>query len=69
MVTVGTKLKQTLSNLKSCQADFESFALETNNQQAKQFYAEAAQRTQQLVDDLNERVEQVERQEPQYQGF
>src|SRR5699024_8650958 len=42
-MTVGSQIKQTLAGLKSAQASFEQFALQTENQQAKQLYENAAQ--------------------------
>jgi hypothetical protein len=65
-MTVATQVKQTLAGLKSAQASFETFALQTDNEQAKQFYQNAAEQTQQLVDSLNTRVEQLVQEEPQY---
>ena len=68
-MTVGTKVKQTLANLKGCQADFESYAMETQDQQAKQLWTQAAQQTQSLINQVESRVKQIEQQEPQYKGF
>ncbi|MFD1735563.1 DUF1657 domain-containing protein [Bacillus salitolerans] len=65
-MTVATQVKQTLAGLKSAQASFETFALQTENEQAKQFYQNASQQTQQLVDSLNSRVQQIQDEEPQY---
>jgi len=68
-VTVGTQVKQVLSNLKSCQANLETFALQTQNQQAKDLYTNAAMQTKSIVDMLQTRVNDIELQEPQYRGF
>ncbi|MFX3623373.1 MAG: DUF1657 domain-containing protein [Ectobacillus sp.] len=65
-MTVITKLKQTISGLKSAQASLEGFALDTDNQQAKQVFQNAAQQTQTIIDSLSPRVQQVEEEEPQY---
>jgi hypothetical protein len=65
-VTIISQVKQTLAGLKSAQASFETFALGTDNQQAKQLYQDAAKQTQQLVDSLSARVQQIEQEEPQY---
>ncbi|MEI5877319.1 DUF1657 domain-containing protein, partial [Bacillus paranthracis] len=54
-MTVITKLKQTVSGLKSAQASLEGFALDTDNQQAKQLFQTAAQQTQTIIDSLNPR--------------
>ncbi|WP_096434804.1 DUF1657 domain-containing protein [Alteribacter populi] len=65
-MTVVTQVKQTLAGLKSAQASLEGFALQTDNQQAKQMFQQAAQDTQMIVDSLNPRLQQIEQEEPQY---
>jgi ElaB/YqjD/DUF883 family membrane-anchored ribosome-binding protein len=66
-MTVATQIKQTLAGLKSAQASLETFALQTDNQQAKQTYENCAQQAQSLVDSLSKRVQEIEQEEPQYQ--
>lgn len=68
-LTVASQVKTTLASLKSAQANLESFALSTQNQEAKQLFETAAQSTQQIVDQVNSRVQQLESEEPQYKGF
>ncbi|MCM3570948.1 MULTISPECIES: DUF1657 domain-containing protein [Bacillaceae] len=65
-MTVITQVKQTLAGLKSAQASFETFALGTDNQQAKQLYQDAAKQTQSVIDTLEPRIQQIEQEEPQY---
>ncbi len=65
-MTVINDIKQTVSGLKSAQANLESFALATENQQAKQTYQNAAQQTQTIIDSLLPRMQEVEQEEPQY---
>ncbi|RID85105.1 DUF1657 domain-containing protein [Peribacillus asahii] len=65
-MTVINQVQQTLSGLKSAQASFETFALQTDNQQAKQLYQQAAQQTQAIVDSISPRVQQIQEEEPQY---
>lgn len=65
-MTVASQVKQTLAGLKSAQASFEQFALQTQNQQAKQFYTDAANQTETIVSTLEQRVQQIEQEEPQY---
>ncbi|MFT4414214.1 DUF1657 domain-containing protein [Fredinandcohnia humi] len=65
-MTVATQVQQTLAGLKSAQASFETFALQTENQQAKQMYQQAAQQTQSIVDMVNQRVQDIQTEEPQY---
>lgn len=68
-MTVAAQLKQTVASLKSAQGNLESFALQTQNQQAKQLFTNAAQQTKAIVDSLEPRVSQIESEEPQYKGF
>lgn len=65
-MTVAAQVKQTLAGLKSAQASFETFALQTENKAAKQIYQQAAQQTQAIVDLINSRVQEIESEEPQY---
>ncbi|PLR67638.1 MULTISPECIES: DUF1657 domain-containing protein [Bacillaceae] len=65
-MTVSAQVKQTLAGLKSAQASLETFALGTDNQQAKQLYQQAAQQTQAVVDSISPRLQEIEQEEPQY---
>lgn len=65
-MTVVSQVKQTLAGLKSAQASFETFALQTDNQAAKQMYQQAATQTQAIVDLFNNRVQEIQDEEPQY---
>lgn len=65
-MTVGTQVKQTIAGLKSAQASLETFALGTDNQQAKQLYQTAAQQTQAVIDSIQPRLQEIEKEEPQY---
>ncbi|TKH04869.1 DUF1657 domain-containing protein [Peribacillus simplex] len=65
-MTVINDVKTTLAGLKSAQASFETFALSTDNEQAKQLYQQAAQQTQSIVDSITPRIEEIQNEEPQY---
>lgn len=65
-MTVINDVKTALAGLKSVQASFETFALSTDNQQAKQLYQDAANQTQSVIDKISPRVQQIEQEEPQY---
>ncbi|MCK1985355.1 MULTISPECIES: DUF1657 domain-containing protein [Peribacillus] len=65
-MTVINDVKTTLAGLKSAQANFETFALSTDNEQAKQLYQQAAQQTQTIVDSITPRIEEIQNEEPQY---
>jgi len=65
-MTVGTQVKQTLAGLKAAQASFETFALQTQNKNAKQLYQNAAQQTQSIIDNIEPRMQEITAEEPQY---
>lgn len=65
-MTVSTQVKQTIAGLKSAQASFEQFALQTENKQAKQMYQGAAQQTDAIVQSVEPRMLEIEQEEPQY---
>ncbi|WP_026584318.1 DUF1657 domain-containing protein [Bacillus sp. J33] len=65
-MTVGTQVKQALAGLKSAQASLETFALGTENENAKQLYQNAAQQTQTIIDSLEPRLQEITQEEPQY---
>lgn len=65
-MTVATQVKQVIASLRSVQASFEQFALQTENQQAKQLYANAAEQTKQILQTVEPRLKEIEQEEPQY---
>lgn len=68
-MTVASQVKTCLASLKSAQASLEQFALETQNQEAKDLFTSAAQQTQQIAQQVEGRVTELEKEEPQYRGF
>lgn len=66
LMTVVNQVKTTLAGLKSAQASFETFALGTENQQAKSLYENAAKQTQSVIDSIEPRLQEIEAEEPQY---
>ncbi|MBL0386695.1 DUF1657 domain-containing protein [Tumebacillus sp. ITR2] len=68
-MTVSQQVKTTLASLKGAQASLETFALGTQNQKAKQMYTQAAQQTQSIVNTMQQRVNELEKEEPTYKGF
>ncbi|UQZ36593.1 DUF1657 domain-containing protein [Paenibacillus sp. PK3_47] len=68
-MTVITQVKTCLASLKSAQASLEQFALETQNQEAKTLFTNAAEQTQQIALQVEGRVTELEKEEPQYRGF
>lgn len=66
MMTVGTKMQQTVASCESTLANLHSFSLETQDQTAKQMYQNLANQQQQIIDNLKARESYIEAQEPQY---
>lgn len=65
-MTVETNVRQAVADLKGVQASLETFALATENQNAKQLYQNAAQQTQTIIDSITPRLQEIEQEEPQY---
>ena len=65
-MTVGSKMHQTLASLESAVGSLKSFALETDDQTAKQQFTQYAQQLDGIVQGLKGRVNYVEQQEPGY---
>jgi len=65
-MTVGTRLHQTLASLEGVKADLESFALETEDTQAKSEFSQYAKQLESITQGFKQRVNYVEQQEPQY---
>ncbi|MGI5838540.1 MAG: DUF1657 domain-containing protein [bacterium] len=68
-MTIGQKLHSALASAESLCADLKTFALETDNQQSKQTYAQLAQQMEGTVNTLKAQVNTAEAQEPQYKVF
>ncbi|MGI6575078.1 MAG: DUF1657 domain-containing protein [bacterium] len=65
-MTVGQKMHQTLASLESARADLSSFALDTQDQTAKQAFNTCVNQLDSIVSTLKARINFVEQQEPQY---
>ncbi|WP_366922308.1 DUF1657 domain-containing protein [Metallumcola ferriviriculae] len=65
-MTVGQQLHQTLGMLRTAGGQLQTYSLQTMDPQAKQFYNSCSQQLEQMVNDLSNRVNYVEQQEPTY---
>ncbi|MBU7007099.1 DUF1657 domain-containing protein [Phosphitispora fastidiosa] len=65
-MTVGDKIHQTLASLEGAAANLKTFALETNDQNAKQMFNDLSGQVETISNSLKGRVNYVEQQEPQY---
>lgn len=67
-MTVGSKVKQTLVTLNSCEASLRIYSLQERNKKARSIYTEALKEISEIKMDLEKRVGEIEFQEPQYKG-
>lgn len=65
-VTIGTKIQQTIASCEGALANLDSFALETQDQAAKTMFKNLAQQQRTILDQLNQRLQYVQSEEPQY---
>lgn len=65
-MTVGQKMHQTLASLESAAADLKSYALDTQDKNAKQMFSDFANQVESIAQGLKGRVNYIEQQEPQY---
>ncbi|TCO72307.1 DUF1657 domain-containing protein [Marinisporobacter balticus] len=68
-MTVGAKVKQTLANLEGIQSTLKLYAIQTQHENAKATFEEAAKTTSEVIKDLEERIKTLEFEEPQYKGY
>lgn len=65
-MTVGTQMQQAISGSESVLASLKGFALETQDQNMKQTYQQLAEQQQTIVEQLNNRLQYMQQEEPQY---
>ncbi|MDW7674811.1 MAG: DUF1657 domain-containing protein [Bacillota bacterium] len=65
-MTVGQKLHQSMGMLKMLSGNFHTFAMDTQDQMAKQMFTNFSKQLDQMTQDLTNRIDYVEGQEPQF---
>lgn len=65
-MTIGQKMHQTLASLQGAAGDMKTFALETQDQNAKKMFSDFANQLETIVQGLRGRVNYIEQEEPQY---
>lgn len=68
-MTVGSQVKQCLASLKSVKAGLETFALQSVDKETKETLLHAADEFELIISDIQQRISELEREEPQYKGF
>ena len=67
-MTVASQVKKTLATLKGNQGTLRLYMLQTRDENAKLVYTDALEVTGKIINDLEERMQTLEYQEPQYKG-
>ncbi len=65
-MTVGTQMQQAIAGMQSAAATMKTFALETEDESAKQDFKQIAENLDIALDVLKGRQEYIQQQEPQY---
>lgn len=65
-MTVASKFAQTVASAEGVAADLKTFALEVQDQQAKQMFQQLAQTMDNTVSQLRSRLHYIMQEEPQY---
>ncbi|MGI6112960.1 MAG: DUF1657 domain-containing protein [Mahellales bacterium] len=65
-MTVGAQMQQVIASVQSAAATMKTFALETQDQQAKQTFEKLARDLENALQSLQQRQQYIEQQEPQY---
>jgi hypothetical protein len=65
-MTVATQMQQAIAGIQSATATMKTFALETQDKQAKQDFQKIAQQLDEALQSLQGRQQYIEQQEPQY---
>ena len=65
-MTVGTQMQQAIAGIQSAAATMQTFALQTEDKQAKQDFQNIANQLNTALDTLKGRQKYLEEQEPQY---
>jgi Protein of unknown function (DUF1657) len=67
-MTVASNVKQCMVSLKSAQATLSNLAQKSSDEHAKQIFHESMLEVEKTISDLQERIGQLEFEEPQYKG-
>jgi len=68
-MTVGSRVKQTLSGLRGAESTLEIYAAQTRDRESKRVFEEAVKTINEISGDLEKRIGVLELEEPQYKGL
>ena len=68
-MTVIAKVKQTLASLKGVQGTLDIYATQTEDKETREKFKEAVHISEDIIQDLQKRIQKLEFEEPQYKGY
>lgn len=68
-MTVSSQVKQTLASLKGAQGTLRMYLTQTQDEKTKAVYNDVLKTTEDIITDLEKRIQTLEFEEPQYKGF
>ncbi len=68
-MTVISQVKKTMANLQGAQSIIRTYSLHCQDQETRDMYSNALDVTTQIIKNLENRVKNLEFEEPQYKGF
>lgn len=68
-MTVSSKLKQTVANLKGIEATLRIYSLQAQSREVADVFIQSTGIVEEIINDLEERVQFLELEEPQYKGL
>ena len=68
-MTVASQVKQCVASLKNIEATLNSFAIQSQDEEAQEVFRETCLTARRVLTELEKRVGELELEEPQYKGF
>ncbi|MFJ7639789.1 DUF1657 domain-containing protein [Peribacillus sp. NPDC097225] len=68
-MTIASDVKQCAASLRGVEAGLSSLALRTQDDESKRILHETMMKVNEVMKDIQKRVGELEREEPQYKGF
>lgn len=68
-MTVASKIKQTLASIRGAQALIKQYAAYHPDENVKEDFLQSGNQIEQIIQDLEQRVKEIEFEEPQFKGY
>lgn len=68
IMTISSQVKETLSSLKNIKSTLDVYVTRLNQPEVEKVYKQAIEKTQEIINDLENRVKTLELEERQYKG-